>query len=214
MVTSHRGPRCATWRSPPRSAASTRSTWPITCSSVRVRQDRGHPRGLDRPVGGGGAHQPGGDRSARARGPVPQPGAHRQDGRRARRGQRRTAGARARLRLARAGVRGIRLPVRPSRRSLRGSARDHPPAASRGTCPLRRTLAPGERRAAAARSAPGQHADPDRGQGSADAAARRPSRRPLERGVVRPTARGAASSTRGSPAYGPPATRKAATSQR
>ncbi len=68
----------------------------------RGRQDRGHPRGLDRPVGGGGAHQPGGDRSAGARGPVPQPGAHREDGRRARRGQRRTAGARARLRLARA----------------------------------------------------------------------------------------------------------------
>ena len=27
MIRSHRGPRCATWRSPPRSAASTRSTW-------------------------------------------------------------------------------------------------------------------------------------------------------------------------------------------
>jgi alkanesulfonate monooxygenase SsuD/methylene tetrahydromethanopterin reductase-like flavin-dependent oxidoreductase (luciferase family) len=40
-------------------------------------------------------------------------------------------------------------------------------------------------------SSPGRHADPDRGQGAADAAARRPSRRPLECGVVRPTARGA-----------------------
>ncbi|CAA9587465.1 MAG: POSSIBLE OXIDOREDUCTASE, partial [uncultured Thermomicrobiales bacterium] len=57
---------------------------------------------------------------------VPQPRSAGEDGRHGRRDQRRAADPRARRRLARAGVRSLWLPLRPSRQPLRGGARNHP----------------------------------------------------------------------------------------
>ena len=57
---------------------------------------------------------------------VPQPGPAREDGRHARPRQRRPADPGHRLRLARPGVRGLRLPDRPQGRAVRGLAHDHP----------------------------------------------------------------------------------------
>ena len=105
------------------------------------RPHGGDPRGLDRADSGGRRHQPRRGRSARAGGPVPEPCPHREDGRRARRGQWRSVGPRPRLRVARAGVPRLRLPVRPPGRPVRGGAPDHPSVAPRGPGPLRGALA-------------------------------------------------------------------------
>ena len=109
---------------------------------------------------------------ARPRASLPQPGADRQDGRRARRGQRRTPDPRAGMRLAPTRVRCLRLPLRPPRLTLRRGARDRRPASSRRAGHLRRALPPRDgRRAPAEADPPRRTADPDRRQAAAHARA-------------------------------------------
>ena len=94
-------------------------------------------------------------------------GAAREDGRDGRRRRRRAADPRARLRLARARVPGVRLPVRSPRRPVRGGARDHRPAPPRGLGHVRRSLVHARRRDRAAGARPSD-ADPRRRRPTAD----------------------------------------------
>ena len=96
-------------------------------------------RGLDYPRRAGCGHEPGRARPAGRQPRIPQPGHDRQEGRDDRPDQQRPLHPRHRLRLARAGVQGLRLPVRSSGQSLRRGIYD-PPRAARD----RRVRLPGE----------------------------------------------------------------------
>ena len=125
-------------------------------------------------------------RTARRLDRVPRPGDARQAGRDRRRHLRRTADPRARCRVERARVPGLRLPVRPSCRSLRRGADDHQHAAARRPHRLRRRVPPsGGLRARSAGDPTRWPAADDRLDRPADAVDRPAGRRQLER-VVQP----------------------------
>ncbi|CAA9554940.1 MAG: POSSIBLE OXIDOREDUCTASE, partial [uncultured Thermomicrobiales bacterium] len=149
--------------------------------SLPGQADQGNLGGVDNPHCPGGGDRAGGTGNAGALHRVPQPRPAGQDGRRPRRGERRTPDPGHRCRLARAGVRRLRLPLRPPRQPLRGGDRDHPPlAADRRRGPAGNLLPGKGGREPAARSAPGRAADPGRDRRRADAAADRPLCRRLE----------------------------------
>ena len=106
--------------------------------------------------------------------------------------QRRPPDPRHRLRLARPGVRGVRLSDRPQGRAVRGVADGHPLADPRRPGRPRRALDHGPRRRAHPAGTTGP-ADPHRREAAADARADRAPRRRLEprlvRGAGRPLAR-------------------------
>ena len=133
-----------------------------------------------------------------------QPGAAGEDGRDARRGQRRAVHPRPRRRLERARVHGVRRAVRAALRRVRGGPADHRRDVPRRARGPRRDLVAGTARAdRAARSAAIGTADHDRDRRPADAPADRGARRRVERGHA-PARRAAADRWRPSTRPVPP----------
>ena len=164
------GPSFARWRCLPRISAWTRSARQTTCSfgtagggqpagGRDARHLGGRSRLLTRHRGGDEAgHAPAAGRLHQ----LSQPGHAGEDRRQARRDQRRPIVARPGRRLARAGVHGLRLPLRPPRQPLRGSAPDHGAAAEGRVGHLSRaSLLGGRLRDDAARPATAGSADLD-----------------------------------------------------
>ena len=119
-----------------------------------------------------------------------------------------------RLRLARAGVRRLRLSLRPSGRPLRGGAAGAGAAAAHRQGHLRGPMASRRRGADPARAASERAAHPDRRQAATHDAAGRAPRRPVERRLVRHAARRPPSWRSGSPGSAPPARPRAAIRRR
>src|SRR5262249_42159094 len=164
----------------------------------RAARDLG---GLDDAFGPRRGHHAGRDRAARRVHGVPPARPPGQDGRHARRGQRRPLHAGARCRLERDGVRRLRPGVRSPRRTLRGSLAHHRPAgaARPGRVPGRVSCHAGLRDPPA-RPAAGRTPDPDRGFRPSDAASGGALRGQLERRLRPPPP----PPPRGSPPGGPP----------
>ncbi len=141
---------------------------------------------LDRAERGGSGDPARADWAVGAGDAVPAAGAAGEDGDDARRGERGPAHPGHRVRLARAGVRRLRLPLRPPRRPLRGGARRAAPAPARRAGDARGALVRGGGCAdPASRAARRWPADPHRRQAATHAAPRRRARRPVERRLVR-----------------------------